>query len=77
MGSNTGQACSGCSAEAGKCEWEVWAGCQDLNQSSPDARKEIHTHLGQEQGQPVLGQASSSSSGSAISGFLPIFSPHE
>lgn len=46
-------------------------------QPQVQGRKFTHPppRLGQEQGQPGLGQASSSSSGSAISSFLPIFSP--
>lgn len=56
----------------------MWTECQDINESSPDAGREVHTPptlSGLEQGQPVLGLASSSSSGSAIPDFLPIFSP--
>lgn len=60
----------------GNVSWEGWAGTRAINQSSPGAGEEIPTHpslLGQEQGQPPLGQASSSSFGSASSDFLPIF----
>lgn len=82
MGSNAGQVCARAAPDAllrqGNVSWEVRAGSRDINQSSPGAGEEADTHpprLGQERGQSALGPASSSSSGSAISGFLSIFFP--